>query len=252
MARDLTTHRPVLTFNPTWIVGDINQTTPENDDAKNFFARNGMFDDEDPFVSVRKFINGRLVTINFPSKTGTGVLLFVLSLGKPIRSFFLDPMFKRDPSCANCYFVCYPYYIEGREGAAIFSVNLATDYIAPVSNDARNDTIVRISEPDFEDESAARKIVFDAYDPNFPLPRGDHSNTWTFAKSPSCKKCFYVMRQIIQPVTVNSYRTFNCVWEVNIETGISQPLNRDAQVAFRLAGTRNPYETEYGNVLEMR
>lgn len=248
-ACDLTTHQPVLTLNPTWIVfGDFTER-PDNDDAKTFFARIGKFNGEDTFASVRKFIDGKLI---IPSTKGIFDLMFSLYLGTPIRSFFLSPMFKHDSSCVNCSFVCYVYYIEGREYAAIFSVNLDTDYIAPVSDDAKEGKLVYLGEPGWNDQTAARKIVFDAYDPNFRLPSGDHSNTWMFAKSPSCKKCFYVTRQIIQPVTVNSYRTFNCVWEVNIETGISQPLNDDSQVAFRLSGTRNPYGTEYGNALEMR
>jgi hypothetical protein len=251
-ARDLTTHQPVLTLNPTWIVfGDFTER-PDNEDAKTFFARIGEFNSEDPAASVRKFVNGKFVVSGFPTEANTTGHLLLDVGDKPVRSFFLSPMFKRDPSCANCYFVYYAVYIEGQEYAAIFSVNLDTDYIAPVSDDAKAGKIVYLQEPSWNDQTAARKIVFDGYDPNFSLPSGDHSDTWTFAKSPSCKKCFYVTRQIIQPVTVNSYRTFKCVWEVNIETGISQPWNRDARVAFRLSGTRNPYETEYGNALEMR
>jgi hypothetical protein len=252
-ARDLTTHQPVLTLNPTWMLFRDFTERPDNDDAKTFFARIGEFSSEDPAASVRKFVNGKFVVSGFPTEAGTtGHLLFDVGLDKPVRSFFLSPMFKRDPSCANCYFVYYAVYIQGHEYAAIFSVNLDTDYIAPVSDDAKEGKIVYLRELGWNDQTAARKIVFDAYDPNFRLPSGDHSDTWTFAKSPTCKKCFYVTRQIIQPVAANSYRTFTCVWEVNTETGISQPLNRDAQVAFRPSGTRNPYETEYGNVLEMR
>ena len=105
----------------------------------------------------------------------------------------------------------------------------------------------------WDDESAARKIIFDSYYPNFHFPVGDDKyDQWEFRKSPSCKKCFYVARQINQPIGPSSYRSFDCKWEVNVETGVSEPLTSETRIAFRLAGTRNPFETEYGNTLEVR
>jgi hypothetical protein len=263
-ARDLTTHQPVLSFTPVWTVsenfppGGSPGEQPENDDAKKLFARIGKFDKEDPFASVREFANRWLSGIPMSNliysrdRSLTGNLLFDLLDSRPVRIFFVGPLFKRDPSCADCYSVLYAIYVEGHEYDAIFHVDLETEYIAPVSEDAKSGKFINIREPDWKDEMAARKIVFDSYYPNFPLPQGQDMDNVKFVKSPSCKSCFYVLDEIAQPVRVNSYRRWNCIWEVNIATGIAQPFNRDALVAFRPAGTQNPYETEYGNALEMK
>lgn len=241
-ARDLTNHRPLLSVNATWIVFPDLTEEAENGDARNLFARNGSYSKVDEFKSARKFIEHKLLHTNFSFyKTGTtGSLLFDVTLGKPVRSFFLPPMFKHDLSCPNCYFVRYFDYVDGIEYDSVFSINLDTEYIeyiAPVTDTAKGVDTVRIADVDWNDETTARKIVFDAYYPNFQLPNAEKSDIWTFAKSPSCKKCFYVTRRIKQPVDVSSYRTFDCKWEVNIETGVSQPLNSNARTGFHPAGS---------------
>lgn len=249
-ARDRRDHHQTLVVAPSWILHRDGGEEPENEDASKSFQRYPSYNESDPFFPARRFVND---AVN-PAKAfneGMQSIMSDLKADIPLTSFFLPPMFEHDATCPNCYLVRYLWYLDGREYEGIFRVNVDTDYIEGLNDTANDRNVFSLLTVRYGDKEAARKIIFGSYDPNFNFPAYDDKyDRWEFAKSPACKKCFYVSRRIIQPVGPSSYRTFDCRWEVNVETGVSEALTPETRIAFRRVGAQNPFETVYGNALE--